>query len=169
MILFKIIKNSYTDTWADYQKTKSFTEGARWNEKGTPAMYLSSNIQNAMLEAANYSPSPKIVNKLFSVCVFEFPELRLKAVEPDELPSSWNATSHTLKTKEFGSNYLLGATYQGIILPSVTMNSDVALHPINAVRQSVYANVVINPESVELERVRMLSKHAPVYSERMFL
>jgi hypothetical protein len=121
-----------------------------------------------MLEIANYAISPSMVNKLYSIAVFEFPELKLKTVEPDELPSEWSHPDQKLSVKNAGDKYLTDKRWQGIIVPSVTIHHKIATHPINAVRQSVYANVVVNLEHVGLTNIKLLESFNPVYSNAMF-
>lgn len=168
MILFKTIKANYVDKWKDYEKTSSFKSGARWNLPNTPAMYLSSNAQNAMLEIANYMTSPKEVNKFFRLAVFEFPELKLHTVEPHELPTNWHAVTHQRDAKVIGDNYLNSKAFEGIVVPSATINHVVATHSINSLRRSVYANVVVNLERIGMHRIRLIDSFVPIYSNAMF-
>ncbi len=169
MILFKVVKTDYADAWHDYSKTTSFRVGARWNLANVPAMYFSTNVQNAMLEIANYMPSPKMVNRLFVVSIFEFPSLRVHSVEPKELPWDWAADAHQPESQQLGSSYLLdAASYDAILVPSAAINRDIATNPINGIRVSSYSNIVVNPETVGLEKIRLLEHREPVYSHRMF-
>jgi RES domain-containing protein len=169
MILFKVIKKPFVATWNDYEKTSSFTDGFRWNAPRTPIMYLSSNVQNAMLEIANYMPNPKMVNKLYEVAVFEFPELRLHSIEPTELTPTWNTTGHNIETQDLGMKYLSNdKDWDGIKIPSATINEDIATNTINTIRESVYANVAVNLLTIGVDRISLLKAYSPVYSNRMF-
>lgn len=168
MILFKTIHKDYVSTWQDYQKTRSYRAGARWNSAEVPVMYASSNAQNSMLEIANYMPKPSLVNKLFRLAVFEFPSLRLHKIEPTELPSNWHDFNKPNEPKALGDKYLNSSKYDGIVVPSATINRDVATHEVNAIRESVYANVVVNLETIGLTNIKLIDSFTPVYSHSMF-
>lgn len=155
-------------SWAEYQKTSSFRNGARWNSPGTPAMYLSLNIQNAMLEIANYSISPKIANELYRIAVFEFSSLRLYEMRPEELPDNWNRDTHGVDTQELGSGFLKNEKYDGFRAPSVGINDDIVRHSLNEVRSSAYANVIVNIEKYGQERAKLIDNYSPVFSQKMF-
>jgi RES domain-containing protein len=170
MILFKTIKSPYVHKWRDFEKTTSYIDGARWNTPKSSIMYLSSNVQNAMLEVSNYSPNPKMVNRYYHVAVFEFPSLRLHTIEPKELPSSWNWSSHPTTVQKLGMKYLDDhENYDGIMVPSATINPSIATHSINTIRHPVYANVVVNLETISLDNIKLVDSYSPVYSNRMFL
>lgn len=168
MILFKTIHKDCVATWQDYRKTTSYRVGARWNNAGVPAMYASSNAQNAILEIANYMPNPLQVNALFRLAVFEFPSLRLHQIEPRELPGNWHGFSQPKRPKLLGDTYLKSPKYDGIVVPSATINRDVATHSVNAIRESVYANVVVNLETIGLSNIKLIDSFSPVYSQSMF-
>ncbi|BFM18773.1 hypothetical protein R50073_49560 (plasmid) [Maricurvus nonylphenolicus] len=168
MILFKIIHKDFVSGWADYQKTGSFRNGARWNSPGTPVMYLSSNIQNAMLEIANYSISPRMANKLFRMAVFEFASLRLYEMSPEDLPVTWNADEHGTDTQEIGDKLLSSDSYDGFMAPSAAINNDIVRHPLNDVRRSAYGNVIVNIEKYGQDKAELIDSYSPIFSQRMF-
>lgn len=169
MILFKVIHKDYLKTWHDYEKTSSFTKGARWNSAGMPVMYTSSNPQNAMLEIANYTQNPKQANKLFVMAVFEFPSsMKLHKIEPRELPSTWNDTVKKPAAQRLG-DYYLDSDYDGIIVPSAAINAGIATNPSNAIREASYANHVLNLESIGIENIKKLEEHSPIFSNSMFI
>lgn len=168
MILFKTIHRDYVESWAKYQKTSSFLNGARWNSPGIPAMYLSLNIQNAMLEIANYSISPKIANELYRIAVFEFSSLRLYEMTPKELPVTWNKDTHGADTQMLGNRFLTDDEYDGFRAPSVGINNDIVRHSLNEVRSSAYANVIVNIEKYGHGRAKLIDDYSPVFSQKMF-
>ena len=168
MILFKAIQKAHVSSWKSYEKTSSYRDGARWNSAGMPVMYTSSNAQNAMLEIANYMPNPKAVNAVYDIVVFEFPELRLYSIEPNELPEEWHDGRQVDALKAIGDSYLSNKDFDGIVVPSATINREIATHPINAVRRSVYANTVVNLATIGLDRISVTGKFSPVYSSKMF-
>lgn len=168
MILFKIIHRDFVSEWADYQKTGSFRNGARWNSPGTPVMYLSSNIQNAMLEIANYSISPRMANRLFRMTVFEFASLRLYEMSPEDLPVTWNADEHGPDTQEVGDKLLSSDHYDGFLAPSAAINNDIVRHSLKDVRRSAYGNVIVNIEKYEQDKAELIDSYSPIFSQPMF-
>lgn len=168
MILFKVIHKDFASLWGDYQKTSSFRNGGRWNSPGVAAMYTALNPQNAMLEIANYAGSPKIVNAIYVMCAFEFKSLRLHSLLPQELPADWHNVSKPNSAKVLGDKYLLDPNYDGIIVPSVTLNQSIAMHPVNEIRAAVYGNVVVNLTTIGLDQIRLIDQFRPIYSSNMF-
>ncbi|MCG9579814.1 RES family NAD+ phosphorylase [Vibrio tubiashii] len=168
MILFRALHKKYVDSWNDYEKGSSFKEGARWNLAGTPTMYFSANVQNAMLELTNYAPTPKMANGLFVMGVFECPSLRLKEVQPENLPTGWEQYPFHKDTQQYGSDVLLNNDYDGLIVPSCAINTELAASLHNEVRRSLYANIVLNPEKETVKKMTMVDTYTPVYSNRMF-
>ncbi|WP_336926200.1 RES family NAD+ phosphorylase [Vibrio cholerae] len=168
MILFRALHKRYVENWQEYEKGSSYKLGARWNEPETPVLYMSSNVQNAMLELANYCTSPNVANTLFVIGVFEVPTLRLKEVQPEEMNPLWAQFPFNVSTQQFGSKTLLDARYDGLIVPSSTINNALAMSEHNEVRKSIFANIVLNPKKESVSKMALLETFNPVYSNRMF-
>lgn len=154
--------------WSDYRKTSSFRRGARWNSPGQPVMYLSSNVQNAMLEIANYAISPKMANSLYRLVVFEFPLIRLHTVRVPSLPAEWSRSEHHAETQVLGDTLLRKAAHDGFVVPTTAVHSAISMHPNRAIRETSYQNVVINLEKIDPTQVKILERLSPVFSTRMF-
>lgn len=168
MILFRALHKQFVDNWSAFEKSSSFLNGARWNLAGTPVIYMSTNVQNAMLEMGNYMPSPAVANALNVMGVFESPSLRLYELRPEELPNNWEQYPFVEGTQELGSRILLDDHYDGVIVPSCTINNELAHSPHNDVRRCNYANAVLNPSKPSVANMRLLDTYSPVYSSRMF-
>jgi RES domain-containing protein len=168
MILFRTISKKFAAQWHQWDKTESFRKGARWNSAQTPVMYFSSNPQNAMLETSNYYATPRLANAVAVLCVFECKSLAIRSIEPHELPSDWDSPLHQVSTQALGDTILQGADYDGILVPSVGIHPEVAAHPLNDVRQTSYANVVINPLSARVKNMELIEILSPVFTQRMF-
>ena len=168
MILFRIIHKNFIESWSDYTKSRSFRHGARWNSASVPVMYFSVTAQNAMLEIANYAPSPRMANKLFRMVAFEFSSLRLYRIVPEELPAEWNADEFGAATQALGDKLLGDEGFDGLLAPSTAINEAIVTHPRDEVRQSAYANVIVNLEKVGMSTVTVLDSYRPIFSQRMF-
>lgn len=132
-------------------------------------MYLASNVQNAMLEIANYSISPKMANKLYRLVIFEFPTPDLYRVEPSELPLGWNDQGHTSTVQHFGDNLLRSPNRNGFIVPTVAVHETIAINDQDDVRETAYHNVVLNLATFDLSAVRIVDELNPIFSPRMFI
>lgn len=168
MILFRALHKQYIPSWGDYEKGSSYKHGARWNQAGTPVIYFSLNPQNAMLELSNYAPSASLANGLFAIGVFESPSLRLKEVQPEDLSQDWEHYPFHPDTQRYGSDVLLNDAYDGLIVPSCAINTELASSAHNEVRRSVFANVVMNPEKEAAKKMTLMRTYSPIYSNRMF-
>jgi len=168
MIAFKTIKTEFTDTWADYRKTASFRSGGRWNHPQYPVLYLSTNPQNAMVEIANYTSSPKMANRYYQLVAFDIKSPRLKTLEPKLLPDNWFAREHRPATMDIGSKILDDPNYDGFLVPSANINHVVATHAVNEIRTTSYANMVINIETLGVDNIKMYSTFSPIFSSGMF-
>lgn len=168
MILFRVIGKNYVNEWNHWDKTGSYRKGARWNSAGTPVMYFSSNPQNAMLETSNYFATPRLANAATVMCVFECTALSLHSIEPSELPSNWDAAIAPGETRKLGDEHLHNDRYDGIIVPSVGIHGAIASHELNEIRESSYANVVLNPTRSRVAELRLIETLTPVFSQRMF-
>ena len=51
-----------------------YLDAGRWNEAGVPALYFAETASVAMLEMANYLPSPRLVPSSYRLGIFEVPE-----------------------------------------------------------------------------------------------
>ncbi len=59
MRLYRICPERFLENYSGLGA--SFQDGARWNSKGYPALYFALSPATAMLEMANYLPSPRLV------------------------------------------------------------------------------------------------------------
>lgn len=170
MILFKSGHPDYIGQWHAHHLTRSFKKGARWNSARTPVLYFSSNSQNAMLELANYAASPQIANAVNVMAVFGISdELSLYPVTPGELPDGWNDPHGPFIMQQFGDSILNDSAFDGLIVPTVTIADDLVRHPSNAVRDTAYANIVLNPTRPRVsDTLSLISIHKPIYNAKMF-
>ncbi|SOB77200.1 RES domain-containing protein [Marinobacter sp. LV10R510-11A] len=168
MILFKSANKKFVDKLADYKKARSYREGARWNSASIPVQYFSSNVQNAMLELSNYMPDPLVANKLNVMGVYESPSLRLHHITPEELPDGWHLYPYPSATQFLGDRYLLDERFDGFVVPSCAINTDLAESNHNEVRNCIYANIVLNPERPSVQQIRLMNYCSPIYSNRSF-
>lgn len=171
MILFKTLATAFTpvDKLMEFDKTRSFKEGARWNSAKQPALYFSANIQNAMLELANYVDSPAQANAANIIGVYEISDdIRLYEIQPHELLQGWEDYPYPAVLQQTGNDVLNSEQYDAILAPSVSINSELAGSPSNAIRRSLYANVILNPTKEITYTLLLKGIYQPIYNNRMF-
>lgn len=171
MIVFRTVAKEYApvDKMLDYVKSSNYRNGARWNSSGTPALYLSTNVQNAMLELANYVDSPVHANLSSVIAVYKLDdEIRLHEVVPAELQDDWNTYPYPSELQKLGDGILLNKAFDGLIAPSIGINDAVARSKYNTIRKSSYANLIINPNKDIAKSITLIELCDPIYSDRMF-
>ena len=67
MFLFRICPERYLEDFSGLGA--SYQDGARWNFPGTPVMYFASTASLAMLEMAQYLPSPRLLPKNYRIII----------------------------------------------------------------------------------------------------
>gem|GEM_PF-383511 len=171
MIVFRTVAQQYAavDKMLDYTKSSNYRNGARWNSAGIPALYLSTNVQNAMLELANYVDDPETANLSSVIAIYQIDdELRLDEIAPKQLTDDWNVYPYPPSLQKLGDTILTSPNYDGLIAPSIAINDAVARSNINTIRQSCYANLIINPTNTIVRSMKLIDTCDPIYSERMF-
>ena len=88
MRLYRIGRQAYLE---DYRGLgASYLDGGRWNAAGVPALYFAETASVAMLEMANYLPSPRLVPASYKLGVFEVPEdTAVDRWRVADLPADW--------------------------------------------------------------------------------
>ena len=88
MRLYRIGRQAYLE---DYRGLgASCLDGGRWNAAGVPALYFAETASVAMLELANYLPSPRLVPTSYRLGIFEVPEDTAVDRWPvADLPAGW--------------------------------------------------------------------------------
>lgn len=98
----------------------SFKSGGRWNRPSQRVLYFASSAAIAMLEMANYLPSPRLVPATYRLGQYEVPEglvSRLQGV----LPADWDCYPYPASTQQLGSDWLSSQQNVLLELPSVTV------------------------------------------------
>lgn len=135
----------------------SFEFGARWNMPRVPVLYFSTSVSVAMIEVANYVPSPHALPSSMILGVYELSEkVRIKQVEEKELPKDWRGFPHSENVQVFGTEILCGNRYDGMVVPSASI--------------PVIDNtcVVINADRLDRDSIKLISIENQIYDQRMF-
>lgn len=135
----------------------SYQEGARWNRPGQPVLYFALSPATALLEFANYIPSPRLIPDSYRLGIFEVPDaasfLELPA---NQLPNDWAQYPYPNSTQKIGGDWLETGTALGMLVPSA------------AVPEGLEKIVVINPGHPERHSIHLLSSTAELFNKRTF-
>lgn len=121
----------------------SFRYGGRWNSKGTFVVYTASSLALARAEMARHIGMECIPDG-FRVYEIEIPDGNYPEISP--LPKGWDNDPPAPLTQQLGDTYLNQPDILALKVPSVC--------------DPASFNYLLNPESVNFQRVRIV-KHYP--------
>ena len=135
--------------------------GGRWNEKGVPVVYLSSQLGLAALEKFVHAvPAGKGI-ALHAVAV----EIASRHVEyahrPARLPDDWRDAEPGLGTMAWGSQWARSRQSLVAVVPS-------ALLPLACFEHSWEFNLMVNPEHEDMGEIRILERPRYSFDPRMW-
>ena len=100
----------------------SYETGGRWNRRGVPAVYFAETPAVAMLEMANYLPSPRLVPASYRMGVFELSESVLtEQWSTDEFPADWRDFPYPTSTQRLGTDWLRSGEAACLAIPSAAV------------------------------------------------
>lgn len=157
MDLYRIGPRKYLEGFSG--KGASYENGARWNRPGFPVIYYSCSPATAMLEMANYLPSPRLVPKDYCLAHYK---IVLKKSEYDVLdrskcPANWNASPYPITTQQIGSDWLEACEKVLLVVPSA------------AVAAGLENNAIFNPLHAKASKIKLLNITEELYHSEMFL
>lgn len=138
-------------------KGASFLHGGRWNVAGVPVLYFAESAGVAMLEMANYLPSPRLVPATYRLGVYEVassvPMTRWKV---EDLPKDWNGFPHSPWTRKEGTEWLLRGKGSLLCVPSA------------AVPGGLGNLVLVSPHRLAPPGIRLVEALEDIYDSRAF-
>ena len=135
----------------------SYMNGGRWNRPGVPTLYFAESASVAMLEMANYLPSPRLVPSTYRLGVYRTAEaVSMVRWSPETLPSGWNAFPYPRWTQEEGSRWLILGEESLLAVPSV------------AVPGGLESIVIASPARLAATSIRLIRALDNIYERRAF-
>lgn len=128
MILYRFCQKQWiTTAWSGVGAVNNSV--ARWNNLGTPMVYLASSVSLAMLEILVHVQDESILS-LYQLMSIEVPDSLIVKLNPGDLPKNWNAEVPGRETKEIGSEWFSGGSSVAMMVPSaiVPMEYNVLLN-----------------------------------------
>ena len=100
----------------------SYASGGRWNGPGVPALYFGESAAVALLELANYFPSPRLVPSSYRLGVFEVSEgVQVERWSVEDLPPDWRNFPYPASTQRLGTAWLAHGEAHLLSVPSVAI------------------------------------------------
>ena len=134
----------------------SYKDGGRWNEQGIPVLYFAETAGVAMLEMANYLPSP-LIPPAYRLGVYEVAgKMPMERWTVNELPVGWDRFPYPAFTQRMGGDWLRQGAASLLAIPSA------------AVPGGLENIVLANPARLAAGSIRLHAVHERLYNPRAF-
>ncbi len=123
MILYRIAHELH----ADLNGVGGLTNKGRWNHKGAPLVYLSEHISLCAWEKLVQFESINNIPDIYVCLTVEVPDDSLTILSKEILDrdfKQWDTYPHSLKTMDFGSNFLKENETLLLQVPSIVVPSE---------------------------------------------
>ena len=155
MKLYRVTTVKYSENYSG--QGASFLDGARWNDRGLPVIYFALSPSIAMLEMANYIPTPRLLPKGSVLGVYDLPDdVAIEKVSISGLASDWADFPYPASTQKLGSDFLRSRRALGLEVPS------------SAVTGGLENIVVVNPLHPDIDKIQLIETHSQIYNVRAF-
>jgi len=155
MQLYRICPERYLEDYSGLGA--SYRDGARWNVEGIPVIYFATTISLAMLELANYLPSPRLVPPIYRLGIYTLSgRVKVDTWSVSDLPKQWNHYPYPSSTQQLGTAWLKTRNRLALLVPSA------------AVPGGLEKCVVINPLHSAISQLKLVDRRDDIYSERIF-
>lgn len=159
MKLYRVTNEKFADSYNGMGA--SYDVGARWNSAGTPVIYFALDMATAMVEAANYHTSPRLIPPSHCKAIYTTDEnISMELFDVANLPPDWNKMPYPASTQVIGDEFINSKRAALLYVPSAAINVD-----------SEYMIAIANPLHPDIRKhnmITLIDKLKPVYSERMF-
>jgi RES domain-containing protein len=155
MRLYRICPEQFLENYSGLGA--SYQDGARWNSKGHAVLYFTLSPATAMLEMANYLPSPRLVPADYRLGIYEIPDtIKTDELSADQLPGDWAVYPYPRSTQQLGDKWLSDG------------NAFVLLVPSTAVSRGLEKIAVINPAHPACKKIHLVEAVSELYNQRSF-
>ena len=155
MRLFRISRLEHLDDLSGLGA--SYQGGGRWNQRGVPALYFAQAASVAMLEMANYIPSPRLIPSTYRLGVFEVDDdILMDHWTLDEMPDHWREFPYPESTQRLGTDWLINGQSPLLAVPS------------RVVPRGLENTVLASPSRLGPETIHLRSAEADIFNPRAF-
>ncbi|NQY35702.1 MAG: RES family NAD+ phosphorylase [Alteromonadaceae bacterium] len=156
MNIYRIVPDIYVEDYTG--KGASFEEGARWNLPGQPVLYFALSASVAMLEMANYFPSPRLIPKNRVLGIYSISDhIKYSELSPNDLPSDWADYPYPQSTQDIGAKWLACAKELFLKVPSV------------ATPEGLESIIVVNPLHNDIDDLKFITAKNDFFNKRAFI
>lgn len=155
MRLFRITSLEHLDDLSGLGA--SYQGGGRWNEPGVAAIYFAQTASVAMLEMANYLPSPRLVPSNYRLGVYEVDDdILIDRWTVDEMPDDWLDFPYPKSTQRLGTDWLMQSQAPLLAVPSTVVPGGLE-------------NIVLaSPSRLDPETIQLRAAEADIFNPRAF-
>ena len=155
MQVYRICPEQYLEDYSGLGA--SYRDGARWNVEGIPVFYFATSASLAMLELANYLPSPRLVPANYRLGIYTLSgRVKMDTWSVADLPEQWNQYPYPASTQQLGAAWLRSRKRLALRVPSA------------AVPGGLEKCVVINPLHAAINQLKLVGERHDIYSKRIF-
>ncbi len=155
MRLYRICPERFLENYSGLGA--SFQDGARWNSKGHPALYFALSPATAMLEMANYLPSPRLVPADYKLGIYEIPDTAtINELPIEQFPEDWATYPFPISTQQAGNEWLKNCNGFALLVPST------------AVSCGLEKIALVNPAHPDCKKIDLTESVSELYNQRSF-
>jgi len=135
----------------------SYEDGARWNVVGQPVLYFAATPSVAMLEMANYLPSPHHIPPSYRLGIYALAKrVKTETWAVEDLPKNWRQFPYPKSTQSKGAEWLAAKKCGFLLVPSV------------AVPGGLENIVVVNPLHKDIQHLEHVGTEKQIFNARVF-
>jgi Uncharacterized conserved protein len=129
-------------------------KGARWNSIGVELIYTASNRSLAMAEVAVHFTLATLPKDYVMVTIHVPDDVQICECQMADLPPNWKNFPHPASTQRFGDEFVAENKFCILKIPSVVTQGDF--------------NLLINPNHVDFNKIRIVGTEKFPFDERIF-
>lgn len=108
--------------------------GGRWNNPGTPLVYLAGSVSLAQLEMLVHLESDEVLNSKYVIIPVWIPSHLIKTLDVKALPRNWRSAAAPSSTRKLGDRWVQSCESPVLRVPSVIVpqESNYLLNPAHS-------------------------------------
>jgi RES domain-containing protein len=155
MWLYRICPEQFLEDYSGLGA--SYKDGARWNSAGYPALYFALSAATAMLEMANYLPSPRLVPRDYRLGIYKVSDsVAIDELTSEKLPKDWAVYPFPSSTQQIGNEWLRSCNALALLVPST------------AVSRGLEKIALVNPSHQDCKQIHLNEAVVELYNQRSF-
>lgn len=148
---YRICQERYADTAFDGEGARLF--GGRWNNKGTPLVYLAGSAALAQLEMLVHLDADSVLLQRYVIIPVDVPEEIIARADSSSIPQDWDSTAGKRQTAEAGDAWFRSKASAVLKVPS-------AVVPIEF-------NLIANPLHPDFKKLKIGSSMSLRFDARL--